>query len=46
LLGRLYSVSRVDGAGNTARIHSTRLQGAGQPVSGFESWLYPVEAPS
>jgi hypothetical protein len=46
LLGRLYSVSRVDGARNTARIHSTRLQGAGQPVSGFESWLYPVEAPS
>jgi len=46
LLGQLYSVSRVDGAGNTARIHSTKLQGAGQPVSGFESWLYPVEPPS
>jgi Rieske Fe-S protein len=46
LLGELYSVSRVDGAGNTARIHSVRLQGAGQPVSGLESWLYPVDPPS
>jgi Rieske Fe-S protein len=45
-LGRLYSVSRVDGAGSTARIHSAKLQGAGQPVSGFESWLYPVDPPS
>jgi Rieske Fe-S protein len=45
-LGRLYSVSRVDGTGNTARIRSVRLQGAGQPVSGFESWLYPIDAPS
>jgi Rieske Fe-S protein len=45
-LGRLYSVSRVDGTGNTARIRSVRLQGAGQPASGFESWLYPIDAPS
>ena len=46
LLGELYSVSRVEGAGNTARIHSMKLQGAGQPVSGLESWLYPVDPPS
>jgi Rieske Fe-S protein len=45
-LGRLYGVSRVDGAGNTARIRSVKLQGAGQPVSGLESWLYPVDPPS
>jgi len=45
-LGRLYSVSRVDGTGNTAQIRSVKLQGAGQPVSGFESWLYPVDPPS
>jgi Rieske Fe-S protein len=45
-LGQLYSVSRVDGAGNTAQIHSTKLQGAGQPVSGVESWLYPIDPPS
>jgi Rieske Fe-S protein len=41
-LGRLYSVSRVDGAGSQARIHSFPLQGDGQPVTGPESWLYPV----
>jgi Rieske Fe-S protein len=46
LLGRLYSVDRVDGTGNTARIRSVGLQGAGQPVSGLESWLYPVDPPS
>src|SRR5690348_8695618 len=40
LLGRLYSVSRVDGAGAQARIHSFPLQVAGEPVTGPESWLY------
>jgi len=42
-LGRLFSVSRVDGAGSDARIHGYALQGAGQPVSGAESWLYPLD---
>jgi Rieske Fe-S protein len=41
-LDRLYSVSRVDGAGAQARIHSFALQGAGEPVNGLESWLYPI----
>jgi Rieske Fe-S protein len=41
-LGRLYSVSHVDGAGATAQIHSFGLHGAGEPVTGPESWLYPV----
>jgi menaquinol-cytochrome c reductase iron-sulfur subunit len=41
-LGRLYSVSRVDGAAEQARIHSFPLQGDGQPVTGPESWLYPI----
>jgi Rieske Fe-S protein len=45
-LGKLYSVSRVDGAGSTAQIHSIKLQGAGEPVTGLESWLYPVDPPS
>ena len=45
-LGRLYSVGRVDGAGADARIHGYALQGAGQPVSGLESWLYPLEPSS
>ena len=45
-LDRLYSVSRVDGAGAQARIHSFGLQGAGEPVTGLESWLYPINPPS
>ena len=45
-LGRLYSVSRVDGTGAQARIHSFPLQGAGEPVTGPESWLYPIAPPS
>jgi Rieske Fe-S protein len=42
-LGEQFSVSRVDGAGADARIHGYALQGAGQPVSGVESWLYPLD---
>jgi cytochrome b6-f complex iron-sulfur subunit len=46
VLGRLYSVSRVEGAGAQARIHRSPLRGAGEPVAGLESWLYPVVPPS
>ena len=46
VLGRLVSVSRVDGVSGQARIHEFALQGAGQPVSGIESWLYPLAPPS
>ena len=45
-LGRLYSVSRVDATGAQARIHSYPLAGDGQPVTGLESWLYPISPPS
>jgi Rieske Fe-S protein len=45
-LGRLYSVSRVDGTGARARIHSFALKGDGEPVTGPESWLYPLDPPS
>jgi Rieske Fe-S protein len=45
-LGRLYSVSRVDGTEAQARIHGFALQGAGEPVTGVESWLYPIDPPS
>ncbi|HLX19854.1 MAG TPA: Rieske 2Fe-2S domain-containing protein [Gaiellaceae bacterium] len=41
-LGRLYSVSRVDGTGAQASIHSFALRGAGEPASGPEAWLYPI----
>lgn len=45
-LGRLYSVSKVDGAGAAARIHGFPLEGAGRPAAGLESWLYPLDPPS
>jgi Rieske Fe-S protein len=45
-LGRLYSVSHVDSTGARARIHSFPLTGDGEPVTGPESWLYPVTPPS
>jgi Rieske Fe-S protein len=45
-LGRLYSVSRVDGTGAQARIHSYALTGDGEPVTGPESPLYPLSPPS
>jgi len=42
-LERLYSVSRVDGTGAQARIHGFALKGAGEPASGPESFLYPLD---
>jgi menaquinol-cytochrome c reductase iron-sulfur subunit len=45
-LGRLYSVSRVDGTGAQATIHSFALKGDGEPATGPESWLYPIDPPS
>ena len=45
-LGRLYSVSRVDGTGSRARIHSFALKGDGEPAIGPEAWLYPIDSPS
>jgi quinol---cytochrome c reductase iron-sulfur subunit, bacillus type len=43
VLGQLYSVSHVDGAGAEARIHAYRLLQAGQPATGIESDLYPLQ---
>jgi Rieske Fe-S protein len=43
ILGPIYSVSRVDGAGGTARIHSFKRLGDGEPASGPESLLYPLD---
>ena len=33
----------LDGTGATARIHRFLLRGPGEPASGPESWLYPVD---
>ncbi|HWX09763.1 MAG TPA: Rieske 2Fe-2S domain-containing protein, partial [Gaiellaceae bacterium] len=46
VLGNLYSVSRVDGTGAQALIGKFALKGDGEPATGPESWLYPVDAPS
>jgi Rieske Fe-S protein len=45
-LGRLYSVSTVDGTGAQARIHSYALKGDGEPPTGPDAWLYPIDPPS
>ncbi len=42
-LGRLFSVSHVEGQGANARIHRFALRGAGEPADGPESLLYPVD---
>jgi Rieske Fe-S protein len=42
-LGRLFSVSHIEGEGANARIHRFSLRGAGEPADGPESWLYPVD---
>jgi Rieske Fe-S protein len=44
-LGKPFSVSHVDGAGATAKIHKWKLSYPGEPVSGWESWLYPIQPP-
>jgi len=43
LLGDIYSVSRVQGTGAQARIHSFKRLGDGEPATGPESFLYPVD---
>jgi Rieske Fe-S protein len=44
-LGKPFSVSHVDGAGGTAKIHKWTLAFPGEHVNGIESWLYPVQPP-
>jgi Rieske Fe-S protein len=45
LLGKPYSVTRVDGEGKDARIHGYKLAGPGQHVDGWEQILYPLQPP-
>jgi Rieske Fe-S protein len=42
-LERIYSVSRVDGTGAQARIHAFARLGDGEPATGPESLLYPLD---
>jgi menaquinol-cytochrome c reductase iron-sulfur subunit len=45
VVGKLYSVAKVDSAGANARIKKYRHQYPGTPVDGWESWLYPIPTP-
>jgi menaquinol-cytochrome c reductase iron-sulfur subunit len=45
ILGRNYSVSKVDGSGAQARIHYYDLTGPGQHVDGWEQIFYPIQPP-
>ncbi len=44
-IGKPFSVSHVDGVGSGAKIHKWTLAFPGEPVSGLESWLYPIQPP-
>ena len=44
-VGHAFAVSHVDGAGATAKIHKWTQAFPGEPVSGWESWLYPIQPP-
>ena len=44
-VGHAFSVSHVDGSGKDAKIHKWTLAFPGEPVSGLESWLYPIQPP-
>jgi Rieske Fe-S protein len=41
-VGAPYSVSRVEGSGAAAKIDAVPFAFPGEPVSGVESWLYPL----
>jgi Rieske Fe-S protein len=45
ILGKPYSVARVDGEGKNAKIHAYKLTGPGQHVDGWEQILYPIQPP-
>lgn len=45
LLGKTYSVSKINGMGADAKIHAYPLTGPGQHVDGIEALLYPIQPP-
>ena len=45
-VGRTYSVSHVDGAGASAKIHKYKETGPGEHVDGPEQWFYPLQPPT
>ena len=45
ILGKPFSVAKVDGQGKDAQIHAYKLAGPGQHVDGWEQILYPLQPP-
>ena len=45
VLGKTYSVSKVDNTGAQAKIHRYGLANPGNHVDGPEAWLYPLQPP-
>ena len=45
VLGKPFSVAKVDGEGKDAKIHAYKLAGPGQHVDGWEQILYPLQPP-
>jgi Rieske Fe-S protein len=45
ILGKPFSVAKVDGEGKNAEIHAYKLAGPGQHVDGWEQILYPLQPP-
>ncbi len=45
ILGKPYSVTKVQGEGKDARIHKYKLAGPGQHVDGWEQIMYPIQPP-
>ena len=45
MVGKPFSVAYVDGTGAGAKIHTATYSFPGEPVSGLESWLYPIQPP-
>jgi hypothetical protein len=45
LVGSPFSVAFVVGTGAQAEIHETGFAFPGEPVTGLESWLYPLQPP-
>jgi Rieske Fe-S protein len=44
-VGQPFSIDKVVGTGADAKIYAATLSFPGEPVSGPESWLYPIQPP-
>ena len=45
VVGKFFSVAKVEGAGANAKIYRYNRQPPGVHVDGYSAWLYPIEVP-